>query len=142
MVKGVEEFEIKARGHDLVWLLEQTKKITSGVDNTANPKITLYDALTTIFNMQQHPTILNNQYLDRFNSCGGGGLGDGRNGAMFTQRKVGNDNNEGSDGVTAGIDGMTISNITCYNFNMNGHYSGEFPEENIREQGGRLGPIR
>ena len=68
MVKGDEAYSARSSSHDLIWLLKQVKKITSGVDVKSNPRVTMFQALLTIFNMTQQGNESNDSYMRRFES--------------------------------------------------------------------------
>ena len=49
-----------------MWLVEELKKTTSGIDNMSDPRDTLLDSLAVFFKMTQGATEANDQFLDRF----------------------------------------------------------------------------
>jgi len=62
------------------------------------------------------------------------GDGSGDRGSSFTQTGRGE---QGTYVPVAGTDGRLIPNILCYNCDTPGHYSGQCPEPDRREQGQR-----
>ena len=52
VIKGVDEYTIKSRSHDMIWLLRQIKSVTAGVDVKANPHVVLYKALSALINIK------------------------------------------------------------------------------------------
>ena len=48
--------------------MEELKKITTGVDVKAIPRMSLIEQLILFVNMRQGPTETNDEYLDRFNT--------------------------------------------------------------------------
>ena len=53
---------------DALWLLQELKKATSGIDAKAEPRSTLIDSLFGIFKMRQGPTEANDTFLERYKS--------------------------------------------------------------------------
>ena len=49
-----------------MWLVEELKKATSGIDNMSDPRDTLLDSLAVFFKMTQGATEANDQFLDSF----------------------------------------------------------------------------
>ena len=68
VVKGNEEYKVSSSSHDLLWLLQEVKKIVSGVDVKANPQQTMFDALMALVNMKQQQSESNDHYMERFMS--------------------------------------------------------------------------
>ena len=68
VIKDDTDYRQKSTSHDLVWMLKQIKKITSGIDVKANPYMTLVDALLSLLNMRQQSSESNDHYVERFNA--------------------------------------------------------------------------
>ena len=68
VIKGENDYRIKASSHDLFWLLREIKKVNSGVDVKANAHMTLFDALLNLLNMRQQSNESNDHYVERSNS--------------------------------------------------------------------------
>ena len=68
VVKGLDNYDEKSDDYNVIWLLTSLKKVTSGVDVKANDRVTLLDAIQTLFSMRQVKFELNDSYLERFNS--------------------------------------------------------------------------
>ena len=51
--KGIDNYNVKSRSHDMVWLLNQIKIITAGVYVKMNPHLVLYESIVSLFNMKQ-----------------------------------------------------------------------------------------
>ena len=68
VIKGLDGYDEKSDDYDVIWLLTSLKKITSGVDIKANVRVTLFDAIQTLFSMRQGQFESNDSYLERFNS--------------------------------------------------------------------------
>ena len=68
VIKGVDDYTTMARTHNMVWLLEQIKIITSGIDVKANPHVVLFESLSSLLNMKQQSNESNDRYAERFNS--------------------------------------------------------------------------
>ena len=65
-IKGHVNYEDKSIDLDVVWLVQELKKATSGIDNMSDPRDTLIDSLAVFFKMAQGATEANDQFLDRF----------------------------------------------------------------------------
>ena len=59
-------YEDKAIDLVVLWLVQELKKATSGIDNMSDPRDTLLDSLAVFFKMKQGATEANDQFLDRF----------------------------------------------------------------------------
>ena len=68
VIKGLDDYDEKLDDYDVIWLLTSLKKITSGVDIKANVRVTLFEAIQTLFSMRQGQFESNDSYLERFNS--------------------------------------------------------------------------
>ena len=68
MVKGLDDYDEKSDDYDIIWLLTSLKTIPLGVDVKANVRVTLLDAIQTLFSMRQGQFESNDSYLERFNS--------------------------------------------------------------------------
>ena len=65
-IKGIPEYEEESINMNVLWLIKELKKATSGIDKTSDPRSTLIDALAVLFKMKQGNTEANDNYLDRF----------------------------------------------------------------------------
>ena len=68
IVRNIDEYKKKAQSFDVIWLLEQLKKITSGIDVKLNKRAVLHDQLLTFLTMRQGATESNDDYVKRFTS--------------------------------------------------------------------------
>jgi len=68
VVKGEEGYTERSSKHDLIWLLEKIKQVTSGVDVKANRYVVLLSSLQNLLNMKQQDNESNDQYVERFKS--------------------------------------------------------------------------
>ena len=68
VIKGLDNYDEKSDDYDVIWLLTSLKKITSGVDIKANVRVTLFEAIQTLFSMRQGQFESNDSYLEIFNS--------------------------------------------------------------------------
>ena len=64
--KSVSEYTAKSMELDALWLLQELKKATSGIDAKAEPRSTLIDSLFGTFKMRQGPTEANDTFLERY----------------------------------------------------------------------------
>ena len=48
-IKGINEYEGKSNDFDPIWLLIEIKKTISGIDLKANPRLTLHEAVSTLY---------------------------------------------------------------------------------------------
>ena len=67
VMKVVPDHEKKSKDCDCLWLMEELKKITAGVDINENPRLSLIEQLISFITMCQVPAEINNEYLYRFN---------------------------------------------------------------------------
>ena len=67
-IKGINEYEDKSDNFDLIWLLIEIKKAISVIDLKANPRLTLHEAVSTVYKMKQGETETIYNYLERFKS--------------------------------------------------------------------------
>ena len=51
-IKGINEYEDKSDDLDPIWLLIEIKKAISGIDLKANPRLTLHEAVSTLYKMK------------------------------------------------------------------------------------------
>ena len=65
-VKGISKYTERSRKFDLQWLLQELKKATAGIDDKANPYVSLHNALGTLYKMNQGEHEPNDRYLERF----------------------------------------------------------------------------
>ena len=60
------DYEEKSLDLDVMWLIKELKKATSGIDKIADPRATLIQSLAILFKMKQGNTEANDNFLDRF----------------------------------------------------------------------------
>ena len=65
---GMDEYEDKSSECDVIWLLEQLKLVTSGIDKTTDKYGNLIKTIMTLFTMRQGDTESNDGFLRRFKS--------------------------------------------------------------------------
>ena len=68
VIVEMDDYEDKASECDVIWLLEQLKLATSGIDNTTNKYDNLIETILTLFTMRQGDTESNDSFLKRFKS--------------------------------------------------------------------------
>ncbi len=68
VVQGDKDFETKEEKRDVLWVLEQVKLATAGIDVRANQYENMRQVLLTFLNMRQGETESNDDYLERFKS--------------------------------------------------------------------------
>ena len=64
----MSEYKDKCDDFDPIWLLIEIKKAISGIDLKANPRLTLHEAVSTLYKMKQGETEANDNYLEIFKS--------------------------------------------------------------------------
>ena len=52
-IKGISEYEDKSDDFGPIWLLIEIKKAISGIDLKANPRLTLHEAVSTLYKMNK-----------------------------------------------------------------------------------------
>ena len=67
MSKGVPDYDNKSKDCNILWLMEEPKKITAGVDAKSNPWLYIIKQLISFVTMHTGPTETNDEYLYRFN---------------------------------------------------------------------------
>ena len=65
-IKGLYSYETQAKIFDLLWLLRELKKATSGIDDRSNTYVSMHDAIYTLYRMKQGAQETNDHYLARF----------------------------------------------------------------------------
>ena len=65
-IKGIESYVEKSNTFELLWLLTQLKKATAGIDDKANPFVTIHNAMSALYKMRQGNNESNDRYLERF----------------------------------------------------------------------------
>ena len=65
-VKGQSEYTKHSATSNVVWLLKELKKATSGVDSKANGWMNMQDAIAALYRMKQGPSESNEHYMERF----------------------------------------------------------------------------
>lgn len=68
LIRHLKEYKAKSQKYDVLWLLENLKKLTSGIDVKANKHVVLHDKLLQFLTMRQGATESNDNYLKRYNS--------------------------------------------------------------------------
>eukprot|EP00957_Ditylum_brightwellii_P091913 6998607-Ditylum_brightwellii.AAC.1 len=63
---GLSEYEDKAAECDVIWLLENLKLATAGINSKSNKYDNFIEAILTVFTMRQGDTELNDGFLKRF----------------------------------------------------------------------------
>ena len=66
--KGTSEYEDKSDDCDAIWLLTEIKIAISGIELNVNPKLTLHEAVSTLYKIKQGEPEVNDNYLERFKS--------------------------------------------------------------------------
>ena len=61
-------YENKSSTSDVIWLLDELKKATAGVNSKGNPRMNMQDAITALYHMRQGPHESNKHCMDRFKS--------------------------------------------------------------------------
>ena len=65
-IKGTSAYATMSPIFNVVWLLHELKKATSGIDDKANMYVNIHDAMSTLYKMRQGSQESNNHYLARF----------------------------------------------------------------------------
>ena len=65
-IKGLFPYESQAKVFNLLWLLRELKKATSGIDDRSNTYVSMHDAISTLYCMKQGAQETNDHYLARF----------------------------------------------------------------------------
>ena len=68
VIKVVPDYENKSKDCDCLCIMEELKKITSGVYIKENPSLYLIEQLISFVNIYQGPSEINDEYLNWFNS--------------------------------------------------------------------------
>ena len=68
VLKGNDEYEVKHKKRDVLWLFGQIKIVTAGIDNKSNKYMNLQTALLQLLTMRQGDTEANDKFLTRFKS--------------------------------------------------------------------------
>ena len=63
---GLDKYSENSGDYDVVWLMEQVKTISAGINRPSNLFVQLHKALLTFFNMRQYHYETNDAYLRRF----------------------------------------------------------------------------
>ena len=66
VLKTESDYEEKDGEQDVLWLLENLKKLTSGLDSKGNKRCNLFDALLAFITMRQGDTESDTSYMKRF----------------------------------------------------------------------------
>ena len=69
MIKYSDEYEVKERAKDVVWLLKELKKVTTGIDALGNKRVTYFNALKAFVNMHQANNESDDSVLKRAKSA-------------------------------------------------------------------------
>ena len=65
-IKGTSAYAAMTPIFNVVWLLHELKKVTSGMDDKANMYVNMHDAMSTLYKMRQGAQETNNHFLARF----------------------------------------------------------------------------
>ncbi len=65
-IKGLFSYETQAKIFDVLWLIRELKKATSGIDDRSNTYVSMHDAISTLYRMKQGAQETNDHYLARF----------------------------------------------------------------------------
>jgi len=65
-IKGLSSYDTQARIFDLLWLLRELKKATSGIDDRSNTYVSMHEAIANLYRMKQAAQETNDHYLARF----------------------------------------------------------------------------
>ena len=68
IVIGKKEYKEKDDKNDVIWLLEQLKLGSAGIDTNSNKYDNLIEQVLTVFTMRQRDNESNDEYLNRFKS--------------------------------------------------------------------------
>ena len=68
MLKGVPDYDKKSKDYNFLWIMEELKKTTAGVDIKTNRRLYLIEHLILLVTLRQVPNEMNDEYLDRFNA--------------------------------------------------------------------------
>ena len=68
-IKGLTAYSDKYDDLDILWLIKELKKSTSGIDSTSDPRLTLHKSLAELYKLKQGESEANDKYLERFQSC-------------------------------------------------------------------------
>lgn len=68
IIQGDKDFVTKEEKRDVLWVLEQVKLATAGIDERANQYENMCQVLLTFLTMRQGETESNDDYLERFKS--------------------------------------------------------------------------
>ena len=68
IIKGDNDYDSKHKRRDVIWLFDQIKITTAGIDNKSNKYKNLLASLMTLFTMRQGETESNDKFLTRFKS--------------------------------------------------------------------------
>ena len=66
MIRNLTGYQTKSDNYDVLWLLEELKKLTSGIDAKLNVHDTLHDAMIAFLTMRQGQNESNDDYMKRF----------------------------------------------------------------------------
>ena len=65
-IKGTSAYATMSPIFNVVWLLHELKKATSGIDDKANVYVNMHDAMCTLYKMRQGLQESNDHFLARF----------------------------------------------------------------------------
>ena len=65
-VKGLTSYYDKAKTLDTVWLIQELKKATSGIDDRENAYVSMHNALVNLYHMKQGAQETNDHYVAWF----------------------------------------------------------------------------
>jgi len=67
-IKADNDYDVKSKNFDSLWLLKIIKKIMAGIDTKANLVLTLHEQLLVFFTTKQGQNELDDNYLNHFDS--------------------------------------------------------------------------
>ncbi len=65
-IKGRSSFEAESSKSNILWLLQELKKATTGVDSKVNAWMNMQDSIAMLYRMKHGPNKSNEHYMDRF----------------------------------------------------------------------------
>ena len=67
VMKGVTDYKKKSKDCDCLWLMEDRKKITAGLDIKEKPRLSIIEQIISFSTMRQDPAETNGECLNMFN---------------------------------------------------------------------------
>ena len=69
IIKGLTNYDEMYDRLDVLWLVKELKKATSGIDSKSDPRLTFHRAMSELYKLRQGEAEGNDKYLERFQSC-------------------------------------------------------------------------